>query len=372
MSKHTANPIALITGITGQDGAYLADFLLKKQYKVYGLYRRVSTPNFWRLLSRGIYDKVHLISGDVTDMSSLLEALVLSQPTEVYNLAAQSFVGASFEKPLCTTDVDGLGTARLLEAIRILNPKIKLYQASSSEIYGNLNADELPIKEESRKIPVSPYAAAKLYSYNMVRIYRESYGLFATNGILFNHESPLRGLEFVTRKISNAVAKIALGLEKELVMGNLEGRRDWGYAPEYVEGMWQIMQHSEPDDFVLATGRSHSVQELIEVAFGNFKLDWKKYVKSERRFFRPTDVNHLLGDSSKAARILGWKTTTDALQLIRSMADADYQCWQRHLKGEIFPWDAPNYPSEVPLTSQRLNGRDVGLVSSAKEIAPSV
>lgn len=346
--------VALITGITGQDGAYLAHFLLEKGYKVFGVYRRVSTPNFWRLQALDIYDKVHLISGDMTDMASLLGALSVAQPEEVYNLAAQSFVDASFEKPLMTADVDGTGATRILEAIRILNPKIKFYQASSSEIYGNASSDELPINEETPKRPASPYAAAKLYSHHIVRIYRESYGLFVSNGILFNHESPLRGLEFVTRKVTNAAAKIALGLDQDIIMGNLEARRDWGYAPEYVEAMWLMLQHSEPDDFVVATGVSHSVQELIEAAFNVMGLDWRKYVKTDPRFFRPLDVNHLLGDASKARKILGWQPRTDALSLVRLMVEADYRCWQRYLQGKVFPWDAPNYPRETRLSRRGL------------------
>jgi len=349
-----SDKVALITGITGQDGAYLAKFLLEKGYKVFGVYRRVSSPNFWRLQTLGIYEKVHLISGDMTDMASLLEALTVAQPSEVYNLAAQSFVGASFEKPLMTADVDGIGTTRLLEAIRILDPKIKFYQASSSEIYGNAKSNELPINEETPKRPASPYAAAKLYSYNVVRIYRESYGLYAANGILFNHESPLRGLEFVTRKVTNAVAKISLGLVQELNMGNLEARRDWGYAPEYVEAMWLILQHSEAEDFVIATGVSHSVQDFVEAAFNVMKLDWKTFVKTNTRFFRPLDVNHLIGDTSKAKRILGWQAQTDTQSLVRLMVEADHRCWQRYLQGQTFPWDAPNYPSETMISRKGL------------------
>ena len=290
----------------------------------------------------------------MTDMASLLEALSVAQPSEVYNLAAQSFVGASFEKPMMTADVDGIGTTRLLEAIRILDPKIKFYQASSSEIYGNAKSSELPINEETPKRPASPYAAAKLYSYNLVRIYRESYGLYAANGILFNHESPLRGLEFVTRKVTNAVAKITLGLVQELNMGNLEARRDWGYAPEYVEAMWLILQHSEPDDFVIATGVSQSVQDFVETAFNVMGLDWRKFVKTNARFFRPLDVNHLIGDASKAKTILKWQARTDVQGLVRLMVESDHRCWQRYLQGQTFPWDAPNYPSETMISRKGL------------------
>jgi GDPmannose 4,6-dehydratase len=294
---------ALITGITGQDGAYLAKFLLEKGYIVYGTYRRVSTPNFWRLQYLNIFDKVHLIPADLLDQASIIEAIKLSDPDEVYNLAAQSFVGASFEQPIATGEVTGLGTTRILEAIRFINPEIKVYQASTSEIYGN-SYNGKPLNENDIFKPASPYAAAKLYSYWITKIYREAYGIFACNGILFNHESPLRGLEFVTRKISNAVAKIALGLEKELRLGNIKAKRDWGYAPEYVESMWLMMQQKEPDDYVIATGEAHSVEEFVEKAFDIVGLDWHKYVKIDKRFFRPLDVNIIVGDYSKAKRKL--------------------------------------------------------------------
>jgi len=350
----TTARVALITGITGQDGPYLARFLLAKDYKVFGVYRRVSTPNFWRLQALDIYDKVQLVSGDVTDMASLLEVLSIAKPDEVYNLAAQSFVGASFETPLTTADVDAIGATRLLEAIRIINPRIKFYQASSSEIYGNMKPENLPIDENTPKCPVSPYAAAKLYSYHMARIYREAYGMFAANGILFNHESPLRGLEFVTRKVTNAAAKIKLGLQRELVMGNMEARRDWGYAPEYVEAMWLMLQQPEPSDFVIATGSSHSVREIVEEAFRTLGMDWRDYVRIDPRFFRPIDVNHLVGDASKAKQTLGWTPRTDALSLIRLMTESDHRCWQQYLAGQIFPWDAPNYPSEDRISRRGL------------------
>ena len=250
---------ALITGVTGQDGAYLAKFLLDQEYEVFGTYRRSSTPNFWRLDALGVIDKINFLHADLNDMASLLEAVTVSEPDEIYNLGAQSFVGASFEAPLLTGDVDGLGAARVLEVVRSINPKIRIYQASSSEIYGNVANVERGLTEETPMLPVSPYAAGKLYAYNLVRIYREGYGLFAANGILFNHESPLRGLEFVTRKITNAAAQISLGLRNKLELGNLEARRDWGFAAEYVQAMWKMLQLDKPSDYVIATGSSLSL-----------------------------------------------------------------------------------------------------------------
>ena len=343
---------ALITGITGQDGAYLAKFLLDKDkgYEVFGIYRRLSTPNFWRLQYLDIFDKVNLIPADLLDMGSLTEAISISQPDEVYHLAAQSFVGASFEQPIATGEVTGLGVTRILEAIRQLNPKIKFYQASTSELYGR---NDLAIQTEDTPFrPSSPYAAAKLYGYWVTRVYRDGYGLFACNGILFNHESPLRGLEFVTRKISNAVAKIALGLEKELKLGNLEAKRDWGYAPEYVESMWLMLQQDEPDDYVIATNESHSVREYVEKAFAIIGLDWEKYVKSDQRYFRPLDVNSLQGDYSKARQKLGWEPKVVFNQLVGIMVREDIARWEKWQKGERFPWDAPNYPSEANILTR--------------------
>jgi len=344
---------ALITGITGQDGAYLAKFLLEKGYEVYGTYRRQSSPNFWRLQYLGIFDKVNLIPIDLTDTSSILEAIKISEPDEVYHLAAQSFVGASFETPIATGDVSGLAVTRILEVIRQVNPEIKFYQASTSELYGNSRSEGL-LDEETQFRPASPYAAAKLYGYWITRIYREAYGIFAVNGILFNHESPLRGLEFVTRKISNAVAKIALGLEKELRLGNLEAKRDWGYAPEYVESMWLMLQQDEPDDYVIATGEAHSVKEFCEIAFNIVGLDLQEYVKVDKRFMRPLDVNYLCGDYSKAKKKLGWKPRTKFKQLVKIMVDEDLNRWERWLNGEKFPWDAPNYPSEYKILTRAL------------------
>lgn len=344
---------ALITGITGQDGAYLAKFLLEKGYEVYGTYRRLSSPNFWRLQYLGIFDKVNLIPIDLTDTSSILEAIKIAEPDEVYHLAAQSFVGASFETPIATGDVSGLAVTRILEVIRQINPEIKFYQASTSELYGN-SRNEGKLNENSPFKPASPYAAAKLYGYWITRIYREAYRIFAVNGILFNHESPLRGLEFVTRKISNAVAKIALGLEKELRLGNLDAKRDWGYAPEYVESMWLMLQQDEPDDYVIATGEAHSVREFCEVAFDIVGLDWQEYVKVDKRFMRPLDVNYLCGDYSKAKKKLGWEPRTKFKQLVKIMVKEDLNRWERWLNGEKFPWDAPNYPSEYKILTRAL------------------
>lgn len=335
---------ALITGITGQDGSYLAKFLLEKDYKVFGTYRRLSTPNFWRLQYLDIFDRVELIPADLVDASSLVEAIELSEPEEIYHLAAQSFVGASFGQPVGAGEITGLGVTRVLEAIRQINPRIKLYNASTSELYGN-NARKIQT-EATPFEPASPYATAKLYGHWITRVYREAYGIFASNGILFNHESPLRGLEFVTRKISNAVAQIALGLADELRLGNLEAKRDWGYAPEFVQSMWLILQKDKPDDYVIATGESHSVREFAELAFSVAGLDYSKYIKTEERLLRPLDVGELRGDYSKAKKELDWEPKTRFAELVEIMTKEDLNRWKRWRKGERFPWDAPNYPSE--------------------------
>ena len=340
---------ALITGITGQDGAYLAKFLLDKGYNVFGLYRRLSTPNFWRLRYLEIFDKVQLIPGDLIDVGSLLDAIRISHPSEVYNLAAQSFVGASFEQPICTGEMSGLGVTRFLETIRIVNPAIKFYQASTSELFGNGHSTTL--NEDSLFKPSSPYAAAKLYGYWMTRIYREGFDIFACNGLLFNHESPLRGLEFVTRKITNAAAKISLGLEHELRLGNLDANRDWGYAPDYVESMWLMLQQDQPDDYVVASNESHSVKEFAEKAFGVLGLDWQQYVKVDNKYMRPLDVCFLKGDPSKISKI-GWKLKVDFDSLVKIMVKEDLSRWERWLKGERFPWDASNYPGEDKILSR--------------------
>lgn len=343
---------ALITGITGQDGSYLAKFLLTKNYKVFGTYRRLSTPNFWRLQYLDIFDEVELIPADLIDASSLVGAIKTSDPDEVYHLAAQSFVGASFEQPVGAGEITGLGLTRILEVIRELNPKIRFYQASTSELYGTGNSE---LQNEGNAFrPASPYGAAKLYGYWVTKIYREGYGIFACNGILFNHESPLRGLEFVTRKISNAVAKIALGLESELKLGNLEAKRDWGYAPEYVQTMWLMLQQDSPDDYVIATGEAHSVREFAELAFRLVGLDSGRYIKEDGRFLRPLDVNYLCGDYSKARKKLGWMPQVKYGQLVEIMLKEDLNRWERWLKGERFPWDALNYPNENRIISRML------------------
>lgn len=343
---------ALITGITGQDGAYLAKYLLEKGYEVYGMYRRLSTPNFWRLQYLGIFEKVNLIPGDLIDVGSMVEAVHISKPQEIYHLAAQSFVGASFEQPIATGEITGLGVTRILEAIRQINPSIKFYQASTSELYGKGHSGSL--NEATVFQPSSPYAAAKLYGYWLTKIYREGYNFFACNGLLFNHESPLRGLEFVTRKITNAVAKIALGIQKDITLGNIDSMRDWGYAPDYVESMWLMLQQKEPDDYVVATNEAHSVKEFAEKAFGIAGLDWSGYVKTHTRFHRPLDVNYLQGDYSKAEKKLKWKPKVTFDQLVKIMVKEDLDRWERWEHGERFPWDAPNYPTEEKIITRVL------------------
>jgi GDPmannose 4,6-dehydratase len=330
---------ALITGITGQDGAYLAQFLLKKGYTVFGTYRRQSSRNFWRLHYLNIFDKIKFISADVLDSTSLYRALQDSNPTELYHLAAQSFVGASFDQPIYTSDVTGLGTVRVLDEILKFNKKIKFYQASSSEMFGS---EKSIVKNESTPfIPSSPYAISKLYAYWQTKLYREAYGIFAVNGILFNHESPLRGLEFVTRKISNEVAKISLGVSKKLELGNILSKRDWGYAPEYVEGIWKSLQVKNSDDYVMATNESHSVKEFVEKACKIADISLK-CLKINKTNLRPFDVNHLQGDSSKAKRKLGWKPKTKFNDLVKIMVEEDIHRWEQRLKGEYLPWDAGN------------------------------
>ncbi len=345
---------ALITGITGQDGAYLSKLLLEKDYEIFGTFRRLSTPNFWRLQQLEIFGKINLIPFDLSDMSSIIEAIKISEPDEIYNFAAQSFVGASFEQPLVTGDVTGLGVTKFLEAIRQLSPDAKFYQASTSEMFGLSGNNGQALTEMDRFRPLSPYAAAKLYGHWITQIYRDAYHFFACSGILFNHESPIRGMEFVTRKISNAVAKIALGLEKELELGSLTAKRDWGFAPEYVEAVWLIMQQEKPDDFVISTGEAHSVQDFVEVAFEALGLDWQKYVKVNKRFLRPLDVECLTGDSSKAKIELGWEPKTKFKELAKILVNEDLNRWQRWVNGERFPWDAPNYPHENRILTRAL------------------
>lgn len=319
---------ALITGITGQDGSYLTELLLDKGYEVHGLIRRASTFNTERI--EHLYQDPHvngvklfLHYGDMADSSNLGRLIYEIQPDEVYNLAAQSHVRVSFDSPEFTGDVDALGTMRLLEAIRLTGRAklTKFYQASTSELFGLVQ--EVPQKETTPFYPRSPYAVAKLYSYWAVRNYREAYGMFACNGILFNHESPRRGETFVTRKITRAVGRIKAGLQDKLYMGNIESLRDWGYAADYVEGMWRILQHDKPDDFVLATGEMHSVKEFLTEAFGAVGLDWKDYVEYDARYARPTEVDQLLGDASKARRELGWEPKVKFRELVKLMVEHD-------------------------------------------------
>jgi GDPmannose 4,6-dehydratase len=312
---------ALITGITGQDGSYLAEFLLTQGYEVFGLVRRTSTLNFERI--RHIQDQITLIPGDVLDQTSLTSALQQARPTEVYNLAAQSFVQTSWNQAVFTGDVTALGVTRLLDAIRTANPEIRFYQASSSEMFGKVR--EVPQSESTPFYPRSPYGVAKVYGHWITVNYRESYNMHATSGILFNHESPRRGLEFVTRKVSHTAAKIKLGMTKELRIGNLDSQRDWGFAGDYVKAMWMMLQRDTPDDFVIATGETHSVGELLEVAFNCLDMDWKDYTVQDEQFMRPAEVDLLVGDASKAGQILGWEPAVTFQQLVQMMVEADYQ-----------------------------------------------
>jgi GDPmannose 4,6-dehydratase len=310
---------ALITGITGQDGSYLAEFLLEKDYDVYGIVRRSSTVNYERISH--IQDRITLVQGDLLDQNSLIEALRASEPDEVYNLGAQSFVPTSWNQPVLTGEFTALGVTRMLESIRTVNPKIRFYQASSSEMFGKIQ--ESPQNERTPFYPRSPYGVAKVYAHWITVNYRESYGMFCCSGILFNHESPRRGLEFVTRKVTNAAAQIKLGLQKKLVMGNLDAHRDWGFAGDYVEAMWLMLQQNEPDDYVIATGISHSVRNLVQVAFGHLGLDWQRYVETDPRFLRPAEVDLLLGDPKKAKSKLGWQPKVTFEDLLKMMVDED-------------------------------------------------
>jgi GDPmannose 4,6-dehydratase len=314
---------ALITGITGQDGSYLAELLLEKGYRVFGLVRRSSTVTFERI--RHIQDRLELLSGDLTDQNSLFYALEESRPDEVYNLAAQSFVQTSWTQPVLTGDVTGLGVTRMLEAIRIFDRerRIRFYQASSSEMFGKVQA--VPQDEETPFYPRSPYGVAKVYGHWATVNYRESYGMFAVSGILFNHESPRRGLEFVTRKVTDGAARIKLGLADELRLGNLDAQRDWGFAGDYVRAMWMMLQHDRPEDYVVATGHTHTVQKLVETAFGALDLDWRAYVKQDPRFMRPAEVDLLVGDPARARQDLGWEPEVGFEPLVRMMVDADLE-----------------------------------------------
>lgn len=317
---------ALVTGITGQDGAYLAKFLVEKGYKVYGAYRRSSTRNFWRLHYLDVKKDIELIPLDLLDQTSIMNAVRKSDPHEIYNLGAQSFVGDSFDESIATAEISGLGPLRVLDAIRFINPKIKLYQASTSEMYGN---SSLTGQDENTPFhPASPYAAAKVFAHWSVKNYRVAYGLFACSGILFNHESPIRGVEFVTKKITDSVARIKLGLSEYISLGNLDAKRDWGFAGDYVKAMWMMLQQPQAEDYVIATGESHTVREFCELAFAEVGLDEKKYVRIDQKFFRPHDVRFLQGDPSKAKRELGWKPEVSFPELVKMMVQADLEKYQ--------------------------------------------
>ena len=310
---------ALITGITGQDGSHLAELLLAKDYEVVGMVRRSSTVNFERIAH--IQDKITFVPGDLLDEVSMINMLSEHRPEEVYNLAAQSFVQTSFSQPVLTGEITGLGVTRILDAVRIADPSIRFYQASSSEMFGKVV--EVPQSEETPFYPRSPYGVAKLYGHWITVNYRESYDLHATSGILFNHEGPRRGIEFLPRKVSNAVAKIKLGMTDELRLGNLEAQRDWGFAGDYVEAMWLMLQQERPDDYVISTGETHPVREFCELAFGHLDLDWEQYVKVDERFYRPAEVDLLIGTSGKAKEKLGWEPKTSFPDLVKMMVDAD-------------------------------------------------
>jgi GDPmannose 4,6-dehydratase len=310
---------ALITGVTGQDGSYLAEFLLEKGYRVFGLLRRSSSPNYGRI--EHIREKIELIQGDLLDQNSLIEAVQYVKPCEVYNLGAQSFVPTSWNQPVLTGEFTALGVTRMLEAIRVVNPKIKFYQASSSEMFGAVQ--EVPQNEKTPFYPKSPYGVAKVYGHYITVNYRESYGLFGCSGILFNHESPRRGLEFVTRKVSHGAARIKLGLQKELKMGNLDSQRDWGYAKEYVEAMWLMLQQDDPDDYVVATGKAHTVRKLLQIAFSYVGLNWEDHIVIDENLIRPAEVNRLLGDASKARQKLCWNPKVSFEELIAMMVESD-------------------------------------------------
>ena len=317
----TKNKSALITGITGQDGAYLAQLLLGKGYQVHGFLPRRSTDTSWRLRELGILDEVHMIEGDLSDLSSLIRAVEGSRADEVYNLGAQSFVGTSWQQPLLTADVDGVGALRVLEAVRIVNREARFYQASTSEMFGLIQAER---QDESTPFyPRSPYGVAKLMGHWATVNYRESYGMHASSGILFNHESPLRGIEFVTRKVAHAVASIKLGLQKELRLGNIDAKRDWGFAGDYVEATWLMLQQAGADDYVVATGKTVSVRDMCELAFAHVGLKYQDYVVQDEKFMRPAEVDVLLGNPAKAKAKLGWAPRTTFEQLIAMMVDAD-------------------------------------------------
>lgn len=322
---------ALITGITGQDGAYLAKLLLSKGYEVYGLLARRATKTDWRLKYLGVEDKVELIEGDLTDVTSIIRALNIAQPDEFYNLGAQSFVGTSWNQPQLTAQSTGVGALNCLEAIRIVDPKIKFYQASTSEMFGGM--PEFPLQSEETPFhPRSPYGVSKLFAHWMTINYRESFDIFGCCGILFNHESPLRGIEFVTRKVTDAVARIKLGVQDDLHLGNIDAKRDWGFAGDYVEAMWLMLQQDEPDTYVVATGRTTTVRDMCKIAFEHVGLDYDKYVVIDPKFYRPAEVDLLLGDPKKAEKKLGWTAKTSLEELVHMMVDADLKRVQDELK----------------------------------------
>jgi GDPmannose 4,6-dehydratase len=324
-------PTALITGITGQDGSYLAELLLAKGYRVVGIVRRSSTTPYERIAH--LVDRLELVSADLLDQTSLTDAVHDTKPDEIYNLAAQSFVQTSWSQPVLTGEFTALGVTRILEAMKKAAPKARFYQASSSEMFGKVV--EVPQRESTSFYPRSPYGVAKLYAYWATRNYREAYGVFAVNGILFNHESPRRGETFVTRKVTRAVARIKAGLQKELFMGNLDAVRDWGYAPEYVEAMWRMLQHSEPEDFVVATNTAYTVRDFVSMAFSHAGLDWQEFVRHDPRYERPTEVDALIGDYKKAYTELGWEPKVFTPELARIMVDADIQLLDDELAGRL-------------------------------------
>lgn len=347
--------VALITGITGQDGSYLTELLLEKGYEVHGIYRRSSTNSFERIAH--LLDRVVMHSADLLDQASLETVVRAARPTEIYNLAAQSFVGFSWNQPVLTADVTGVGALRLLEAVRMVDKSVRFYQASSSEMFGKVR--ETPQRETTPFHPRSPYAIAKLFAHWATVNYRESYGIFACSGMLFNHESPRRGVEFVTRKITHTAARIALGLEKELRLGNLKAKRDWGFAGDYVQAMWLMLQQEQPDDYVIGTGQTHSVGELVEIAFGHLGLNWKDHVVVDPQFLRPAEVDLLKADWSKAERVLGWKPEVTFEELVIRMVDADMAQLQQH-RGPA--------SSSLPLR-ERLRSPQVSPGTSADETA---
>jgi GDPmannose 4,6-dehydratase len=324
---------AVITGVTGQDGSYLAELLLEQGYEVTGVVRRLSATNFWRI--EHLLDRIHLRAADLLDQLSLIKVLDEVRPHEVYNLAAMSFVPASWDQPMLTGEFNAQGVTRMLEAVRQVDPKIRFYQASSSEMYGKVR--EVPQTELTPFYPRSPYGVSKVFGHYITVNYRESYDLFAVSGILFNHESPRRGLEFVTRKVTDGVARIKLGLADSLKLGNLDAQRDWGFAGDYVRAMWLMLQQDVADDYVIATGESHSVRELVETAFGHAGLDWQQHVRVDPAFLRPAEVDHLIGDSSKARRSLGWAPSVDFTGLVRMMVDADLARLASHGPGSTPP-----------------------------------